>query len=107
MSHAKGPWIREALDRHERPLVQYASRLLGDPERGRDVVQEAFLRLCDQDPAELDGHLAAWLYTVTRNRAFDILRKEKRMNPLSEAHQATMASMRPSSAAQAPASRIT
>ncbi len=39
-------WIRQALERHERPLVHYAARLIGDVERARDVVQETFLRLC-------------------------------------------------------------
>ena len=41
-----GAWIREAVDRFEGPLTLYATRLLGDAESARDVVQETFLRLC-------------------------------------------------------------
>ena len=39
-------------------------------------MQDAFLRLCQADRAKVDGHLAAWLYTVCRNRAYDVRRKE-------------------------------
>jgi RNA polymerase sigma-70 factor (ECF subfamily) len=77
-----GRWIRSAVDQYEDPLLQYALRLVGDLDRARDVVQETFLQLCRQDPNELDGHLAQWLYTVTRNRALDVRRKEKRMQTM-------------------------
>ena len=75
----EGDWIARAVARHERPLMQYATHLLRDAEAARDVVQETFCRLCRQSPASLDGHLAEWLYTVCRNRAMDVLRKEQRM----------------------------
>jgi RNA polymerase sigma-70 factor (ECF subfamily) len=77
-------WIRAAVERYEGPLVLYASKLTGDVERARDVVQEVFLRLCSQRREEVESHLAEWLYTVCRNRALDVCRKEQRMSPLSE-----------------------
>ena len=70
-------WINDALRRHERPLLRYATRLLGDVESARDVVQECYLELCRRRPGDLDGHLRQWLFTVCRNRAFDQLRKKK------------------------------
>ena len=79
-----GSWVREAVVRFEGPLLIYASRLLGDAETARDVVQETFLRLCGQDRGSVDGHLAEWLFTVCRNRALDVLRKEHRMTQLRE-----------------------
>ena len=78
-------WVRQAVARFERPLVQYALHITGDVERARDVVQEAFLRLCDRAPSEVAPHLAEWLYTVCRNLAIDVRRKERRMRLLSEA----------------------
>jgi RNA polymerase sigma-70 factor (ECF subfamily) len=72
-------WIQEVLERHERSLVLYAARITGDLERGRDVVQETFLRLLAEDRAALEGHLAEWLYTVCRNRALDVRAKERTM----------------------------
>ncbi len=79
-----GAWIRAAVERFERPLGLYAARLLGDPDAGRDVVQETFLRLCAQDRDAVEPRLAEWLFTVCRNRALDVLRKESRMTQLSE-----------------------
>src|SRR5687768_4635811 len=78
-------WVRQAVARFERPLVRYALHITGDAERARDVVQEAFLRLCDQDPRDVAPHLAEWLYTVCRNLAIDVRRKERRMRLLTEA----------------------
>jgi RNA polymerase sigma-70 factor (ECF subfamily) len=72
-------WLRSVVARYEGPLVRYAARITGDAERARDVVQDTFLRLCEQDRAELDGRLAQWLYTVCRRRALDVRRKEHRM----------------------------
>jgi RNA polymerase sigma-70 factor (ECF subfamily) len=67
-------------------LTLYAARLLGDADGARDVVQDTFLRLCKQDRAHVEPHLAEWLFTVCRNRALDVLRKEGRMTRLSEDH---------------------
>src|SRR5262249_49245205 len=81
-----GSWVRDAVDRFERPLTLYACRLLGDIEAARDVVQETFLRLCAHAPDRptIEPRLAEWLFTVCRNRALDVLRKESRMTHLSE-----------------------
>ncbi len=84
-------WISDAVRRFNRPLAQYAWHLLGDADRARDVVQDTFLRLCAQKRERLDGRLEPWLFTVCRNRAMDVLRKEKRMIPLTEAHDAALA----------------
>jgi RNA polymerase sigma-70 factor (ECF subfamily) len=75
-------WVRAALERFEGPLVRYAARLTGDLDRARDVVQETFLRLCEARRDEVEDHLAQWLFTVCRNRALDVQRKEGRMKPL-------------------------
>lgn len=72
-------WMRSVVASYEGPLVRYAARITGDPHRARDVVQDTFLRLCEQDRQALDGHLAEWLYTVCRRRALDVQRKEHRM----------------------------
>jgi RNA polymerase sigma factor (sigma-70 family) len=85
------PWIREVLERYERPLTLYASRLLGDVERARDVVQETFLRLCNQDRSAIEEGIAVWLFTVCRNLSCDVQRKESRMSQLEEESAETVA----------------
>ena len=72
-------WILTALEQHERALVAYARRITGDLERARDVVQEVFLRLCQQDREGVEGHVAEWLYTACRRRALDVRVKESPM----------------------------
>ena len=88
-------WIRSAVARFEGPLTLYASRLLGDSDRARDVVQDTFLKLCRQNGEELQDRMAEWLFTVCRNRALDVLRKEGRMTRLSDEHSGTYASPEP------------
>jgi len=75
-------WIQAALQRYEGPLVRYATRFVGDPERARDVVQDTFLKLCTAERRAIEDRLAPWLYTVCRNRALDIRDKEGRMGSL-------------------------
>src|SRR5262249_54579567 len=84
MEDAKSTWIVAALDQYEGHLVRYAAWVLGDLERAREVVQETFLRLCREQPARVGDHLAQWLFTVCRNLAFDVRKKENRMSPLKD-----------------------
>jgi RNA polymerase sigma factor (sigma-70 family) len=77
-------WVNDAVARFQGPLTLYASRLLRDGEAARDVVQETFLKLCASDRESVDDHLAEWLFTVCRNRALDVLRKEQRVTQLHE-----------------------
>ena len=59
--------------------MHYTTGLLnGDRERARDVVQDAFLKLCRQDPDFVEGRVKPWLFTVCRNRAYDLLRHDTR-----------------------------
>jgi RNA polymerase sigma-70 factor (ECF subfamily) len=77
-------WLQTVLDQFEGPLLRYAHRITGDLELARDVVQETFLRLCRENRAALEGHLARWLFHVCRNRALDVQRKEQRMSVASD-----------------------
>ncbi len=80
----KTAWVRAAVAEYEGPLVLYARRMLGDLDRARDVVQDVFLRLCEQDPGRIGARLRPWLFTVCRNRALDVRRKDKPMSQLAD-----------------------
>jgi len=86
-----GGWISSAVQRYEGALVRYAAQITRDVDRARDVVQDTFLQLCKQDCEQLDGRLAQWLYTVCRNRALDIRRKEDRMKTMTQDQAAAQA----------------
>lgn len=78
-------WVLTALEQNEGGLVRYCARMLhGDYEAARDVVQHAFLRLCDQSSEILGGREAKWLFTVCRNRALDRLRASGREQSLDD-----------------------
>jgi RNA polymerase sigma-70 factor (ECF subfamily) len=76
--------FRGLLRRFEIPLVQYAARIIGDRDRARDVVQETFMQLQRGNRVQQDHAPAKWLFTVCRNKALNVCRKEKRMTYLDE-----------------------
>ncbi len=96
---AEKRWLRAVLDRYERPLLRYATRLAGDADRARDVVQDTFVRLCTTERLLVEDHVAEWLFTVCRNRALELCRRENRMRRLDEAAVATCESGDPAPAA--------
>ena len=73
----------ELLRRFEVPLLQYATRITGNNERARDVVQETFIKL-QRNGAVAPEKTATWLFTVCRNGALNVCRKERRMMYLDE-----------------------
>jgi RNA polymerase sigma factor (sigma-70 family) len=79
---SKTQWISQALAEHQSNLIRYATWILGDVEHAREIVQETFLRLCRETPERVGDHLPQWLFTVCRNLAFDVRKKENRMTPL-------------------------
>ncbi len=80
----EGPDMQMLLQRFELPLLQYAARIMGDRDRARDVVQETFIELQRAKREQIDNAPAKWLFTVCRNRALNVCRKEKRMTYLDE-----------------------
>jgi len=76
--------VRDVMTRFETALVSYATRLTGDVEQARDVVQDTFLRWLDKGSDCPDEALGTWLYTTCRRRAFDVRRKEQRMKAREE-----------------------
>lgn len=95
-TQSKQAWIRSAVAEFEAPLMRYALRKTGCLETARDVVQDTFLKLWQTDRATVNGRLAPWLYTVCRNRAVDVCRKERRMKTtLDENESSAMVVMAP------------
>ncbi len=94
-------FVREAIRQHERPLLRYVAHLLADHDRARDLVQDTFVKLCRQPVAEVEGHVAEWLFTVARRAALDVLRKEGRMNRFAEGQAERLVAADPTPAAQA------
>jgi RNA polymerase sigma factor (sigma-70 family) len=75
--------VQELLRRFEVPLLQYATRITGNRERARDVVQEVFIKFQRNDTVAPEK-TATWLFTVCRNGALNVCRKERRVMFLDE-----------------------
>ena len=76
-------FVRNALAAHEQPLLRFAASLVGRA-HAADVVQDTFLALCKAERSEVSGHLAAWLFTVCKNRALDLKRRHGRLSEFRE-----------------------
>lgn len=93
--------VIRAQREHEAALRRYATRLLQDESRARDVVQESLLALGRQSEGErraLRPRLAAWLFTVCRRKALNVLRAESWLSPLDDAPPAAAPEASPASA---------
>ena len=69
-------WLRDVIAQTGPRLARFASRLAGR-DRGQDVVQDAFERLCEADRRDVEGREAEWLFTVCRRRAVDLHRRDR------------------------------
>ncbi|MEO6874898.1 MAG: sigma-70 family RNA polymerase sigma factor [Opitutaceae bacterium] len=83
-THETTGFLERTFLEQSAPLTRYAARLLHDPERARDVVQDTFVKFMAQPAADVEGHAVEWLFTVCRNRALDVMRKENRMRRFEE-----------------------
>ena len=93
--HERATRTRAIADAWAGRLRRYAASVLRDEHLARDAVQDVLLRLCDaerpapsafdDDQPDDDGpRLRAWLFTATRNRCVDLLRREGRMSLLED-----------------------
>ena len=76
---AKREEFEEIVHRFEVPLLQYAQRITGDREQARDVVQETFVKFQRNGALRREDEPATWLFTVCRNAALNVCRKERRI----------------------------
>jgi RNA polymerase sigma-70 factor (ECF subfamily) len=78
-------------DRYQPRLQAFARQLLGGAHHdAEEVVQDAFVRaLAALRADQRDMALKAWLYTIVRNRALDVLRRPVRTTDL-EPHVAAL-----------------
>ena len=77
-------WLLGLVEQYETRLTRFAARITGDEETARDVVQHAFLRLCDRPPDPSCRRIDQWLFTVCRNRAVDLLRSRRRTGTMGD-----------------------
>ncbi len=66
------------VERYSEPLYNLALRIVRDPARAEDVVQETFIRAYERiDGFRGAGSLSTWLYRIACNRAIDDCRRRR------------------------------
>jgi RNA polymerase sigma-70 factor (ECF subfamily) len=77
--------FRALVERHSRNVFRLAYRMTGNEHDAEEVVQEAFLRVYRRlDQFEERAHFGSWLYRITANCAYDLLRSRQRREALAE-----------------------
>jgi RNA polymerase sigma-70 factor (ECF subfamily) len=71
--------FNELARRHEKRVYNLAYRMLGRPDDARDAAQEAFLAAYRRLSAfRGDAAFSTWLYRITVNACYDVLRRRAR-----------------------------
>ncbi len=74
----KLPGIEEIFREHSGRILAGLVRILGDFDRAEDALQDALATALERWPVEgTPSNPRAWLTLVARNKAFDVLRREK------------------------------
>ncbi|HYU56960.1 MAG TPA: sigma-70 family RNA polymerase sigma factor [Actinomycetota bacterium] len=95
-----GGAFTDLVRRHEPRVYNLALRMLGRAEDARDAAQDTFLTVLRKlDGFRGDARFTTWLYRVTSNTCYDLLRKRRREGPATDELPETAAPDDPESAA--------
>src|SRR5690242_985143 len=78
-------WLTERFEHHRSHLRAVAYRMLGSVSEADDALQEAWLRIREQDPASVDN-MQAWLTTIVGRVCLNILRSRSSRREELSAH---------------------
>lgn len=80
------------VERYNKSLVFYLNGILGNVSKAEDAAADAFVSILIKKPRlKNDDEFRAYLFRAGRNRAFDMLRADKRQAEVSEATADTAA----------------
>src|ERR671931_582775 len=75
-----GACVELLYEQYQRPVLAYLTRLVSDREAAEDLCQETFIKAIrgweQRDPS---ASVAAWLYRIATNTAYDFLRRRRRI----------------------------
>ena len=75
-----GAYIELLYEEYQRPILTYLTRLVSDRETAEDLCQETFIKAmrgwAGRDPT---ASVAAWIYRIATNTAYDHLRRRRRI----------------------------
>ncbi len=76
--------VKELYEKYGFVIYGRCIRILGSKDDAKDAMHEVFLKLLNNINRFSDkAHIIPWIYTVSRNHCFNILRGRKKFVPLS------------------------
>ena len=88
--------FQEIFDRERDKTYRFALRILNDPVKAEDVMQDLLVKCWKHEKELMDmENPAAWMMRVTRNLCIDTIRKVKRKNTFDLDHAATLTEQDP------------
>lgn len=78
-------WLSDRFEQHRPHLRAVAYRMLGSASETDDALQEAWLRICDQDPESVKN-MQAWLTTIVGRVCLNMLRSRRSRREQLTAH---------------------
>ena len=73
------------VEKYERPLFHAASRLVGNAEDARDIVQTAFTKAFEKLSTYDDRHdFRSWIYRIAINEAINFRKRRHRLQPVED-----------------------
>lgn len=88
--------VEDWTARYADELERHVTRMLGNPDEARDVVQELWVSALRSPPDHGEGsNVRAWLYRVATNRALDLISGRKRRSTLLEGRSPELEPDRP------------
>ena len=77
--------LEELYKNMSKPVYFYALHLVGDSVAAEDVMQDTFVSVMrSSETYNAEGKGKAWLFTIAKNKASDILRKKADISDLSD-----------------------
>lgn len=74
---------REIINRYQVRLFTYARYIIGDDDKAKDAVQEAFIKAYrNLNSFDANKKFSSWIYRITHNEAINIIKKYKRETTL-------------------------
>lgn len=75
----------EIIKRYQKKLIRYAGYILGDEDKGADVVQEGFIKAyINLYGFNTEKKFSSWIYRIVHNEAMNMLGKDKKQQPMYE-----------------------
>lgn len=78
--------FNNCVDKYADGVYRFILKSIGEEEKARDIVQEAFLRLWERHSDVQGSKSKSYLFTVAYHTMIDVIRKEKKQTPFEEHH---------------------